>query len=87
MEEKQKWLRLDGDDGWQIVIPESDTRPHAILTEQEISRAKENKEEVDLAGFGCPCKPQVNWLDKIIVHNSFYDEDRIERSMKELLNL
>lgn len=85
MKEKQQWLRLDGDDGWQIVIPESDTRPHAILTNEEASRVKANKDKVELAGIDCPCNPKVNYLDKIIVHNSFNDEDRIEQSMKDIL--
>ena len=64
------WLLLEGDDGWQIVVPERDSKPHATL----ILIDGENK-EADLAGWECPCKPKVEWKDKIIVHNSFQKTD------------
>lgn len=74
--EKQKWLRLDGDEGWQIVIPDIDIKPHSLTA----SKTEQN----DLAWENCPCKPKINFGDKIIVHNSFEDEKRIEESMSLL---
>lgn len=67
-EENQKWLRLDGEEGWQIVVPETDSKPHS-------------NDRTKLAYLDCPCKPKVNVFDKIIVHSSFKDKDRINQSM------
>lgn len=75
MQERQKWLRLDMENGWQVVVPEKDIRPHGF--------PKDGK-ETELADFNCPCKPQIH-KDKIIIHNSFEDMERIEKSMKSLL--
>lgn len=79
--EKQKWLRVGGDDGWQIVIPESDSKPHAV--DQE--KAKNDEKKRDLAWMDCPCKPKLNYLDKVIVHNSFQDQAKINESMNKIL--
>ncbi len=32
----------------------------------------------------CPCKPKINFGDKIIVHNSFTDIQRIDKSISSL---
>jgi len=74
MDEKQKWLVLDGDDGWLIIIPNFDILPHSTTAKKD--------GENDLAWLDCPCKPKVNVGDKIIVHNSFKDAKRIEESLK-----
>ena len=75
MKDKQKWLRLDDED-WQIVIPDIDIKPHGILKVGEL--------KVELAGRECPCNPKINWEDKIIVHNSFQDIEKIEKSLKNI---
>lgn len=72
MKEKQKWLRLDADDGWQVVIPETDIKPHGF---------PEGKQKASLAWLDCPCKPRVDALNKIIVHNSFEDKKLIDDAM------
>jgi len=77
-QDKQKWLRLDADDGWQVVIPDFDSEPHSNDT-------KKTKKE--LAWISCPCKPKVNILDKIIVHNSFIDQKRILDSMEGIVGM
>ena len=72
-----KWLRLDDEiDGekWQVVIPESDIKPHS-------AELVGNKRE--LADSNCPCKPQINWFDNIIIHNSFEDSEAIEKSLQD----
>lgn len=69
---KHKWLLLE-DDGWQIIMPEFDKYPHATV--------KISETEMELAGFDCPCKPKVNWLDRIISHNSFIEKEAIEKAM------
>ena len=76
MKEAQKWTRLDGDDGWQIVMPLSDSKPHATK--------KISKTEMELAWLDCPCKPKVALEDKIIIHNSFIDMEAIEKSLQNL---
>jgi len=43
--DKQKWLRLDADDGWQVVIPDFDSDPHS----NDIK-----KTEKELAWMSCP---------------------------------
>lgn len=71
-EDKQRWLRLDGDDSWQIVIPDSDIKPHSV---------DPHPTKKEIAGIDCPCKPKIDFLNKIIVHNSFEDMKRIDESM------
>lgn len=68
----QKWLRLDGDDGWQIIIPDWDEQAHSSS-----SRGKKRQ----LAYMQCPCRPKINALDKIIVHNSFLDTRKIDEAL------
>lgn len=72
-EEKQKWLRLDGDDGWQIVIPDVDIKPHSTTAIKG--------EKNGLAWLDCSCKPKIDVGDKIIFHNSFEDMERVEKAM------
>ena len=71
MKSKQKWLVLE-DDGWQIVIPDSDILPHGF---------PQGKKKTELAGHDCPCKPKINWNDRMIIHNSFQDSQRIKDSI------
>jgi hypothetical protein len=73
----QKWLVLDGDDGWQIIVPETDIKPHGYV--------KEGETEVDLADFDCPCKPRIDG-HKIIIHNSFEDMEKINVHLQELIS-
>ena len=80
MEGKQKWLRLDLDDGWQAVVPDTDIKPHGIPTGKKEAKGK----EVELAGMDCPCKPKVDVGEKIIIHNSFEDMERITQSVDAL---
>lgn len=70
---KQKWLRLDADDGWQVVIPDFDSKPHANVKIEE--------GRMELAWIDCPCKPKINIGDKMVVHNSFIDMAKIDESM------
>lgn len=70
--EKQRWLNLQ-ENGWQIVIPDFDTKPHA---NKLIKKGK-----MEVAGFDCPCKPKIAMQERIIIHNSFIDEERISKSM------
>lgn len=72
-EEKQKWLRIDVEDGWQVIIPDFDSKPHANIKIKEA--------EMELAWLDCPCKPKIDVGDQIIVHNSFIDMERINKSM------
>lgn len=68
----QKWLVLE-EKGWQVVIPDFDIRPHA--------KVKISKGKMKLAWMDCPCKPKVSVLDKIIIHNSYMDKQKIDESM------
>lgn len=72
MEEKAKWLRLDDDNGWQIVIPEADIKPHGF---------PEGKKKAELEYSNCPCKPKVDWNNRIIIHNSFEEQEKINQAM------
>lgn len=74
--EMSKWLKID-DDGWQVVIPETDILPHGIPT-------PESPLKVELGGAACPCKPKIDWQSRIIVHNSFEDQKKIDDSLKSL---
>lgn len=74
MKEKQKWLLLKEDNGWQIVMPDPDIKPHGF--------PKNGKAE--LAGLECPCKPKINYLDKMIVHNSFEQLEKINEAIEKI---
>lgn len=76
MNEAQKWLRIDGDDGWQIIVPETDIKPHGFPGEDK---------EAELAWFECPCNPEVDREGKIIAHKSFQDTEIIDEHLKRLL--
>lgn len=78
MIEKQKWLRLDHENGWQSVVPDIDIKPHGFPKE---------KETVEMEAENCPCKPKIDLGNRIIVHNSFEDMERIEKSLKTLAPL
>lgn len=78
MEKRQKWLRLDGDDEWQVVIPDFDSKPHA---NKLIKKGK-----MELAWLDCPCKPKIDIGNKIIVHNSFIDMAKIDESINKMKN-
>lgn len=69
----QKWVNLKTDDGWVIVIPDADIKPHGF--------PKEGEHSAELAGFDCPCKPKVDWLKKMIIHNSFLHDKIINESI------
>lgn len=72
--ERSRWLRLDADDGWQIVVPEEDTKPHGFPEEGK----------AELAGLECPCSPQIDLATKIIIHNSFEDMERVDKAVEAL---
>ena len=71
----QKWLLFE-EEGWQIIIPETDIEAHA----NNPIKGKKN----ELAGFTCPCEPKIDYLNKKIIHNSFLDKERIESSVVNL---
>lgn len=74
-QERSRWLVLE-EDGWRIVIPEFDVRPHSTAT-------KGKKRE--LAYTECPCGPKVSWEDQSVIHNSFSDKMGLEISVKRNL--
>lgn len=76
MSKKQKWLRLDGDDDWQIILPDFDSKPHAIK--------KINDSEMELAWLDCPCQPKVDIGSRIIIHNSFIDKEKVDKAIGKL---
>jgi len=73
-EDQQKWLRLEAGDGWQIFIPDFGNESHSTDTKNT---------KMKWLWMNCPCKPKVNILDKIIVHNSFTDRDGFNLKDKE----
>lgn len=76
MEKRQKWLVIEGQDDWQIIIPDFDSKPHADMTKKP---KRSGKREV--AWLNCPCNPEIDYLSKRIIHNSFIDKARIDESM------
>lgn len=73
MKEHSKWLVLD-DEGWKIVMPETDIAPHSTETEGE---------ERELAHASCPCKPKVSYEDLMVIHNSFAEKKAVDEALKE----
>lgn len=63
---KKPWLVLNLGDGWSAVLPDNDTKPHA-----KIVLVSGEEKTATVAEFDCPCKPQVDFKDKIIIHNAF----------------
>jgi hypothetical protein len=64
---KQRWLRLDCENGWQAVVPDVDMKAHASL----VIVSPDGEKEGELARWDCPCRPEVDWRNQIVIHNSF----------------
>ncbi len=62
----KKWLLLEVEDGWQVVFPDEDIKPHANI----IFDMGEEKEAI-IADMNCPCCPMIDFTNKIIIHNAF----------------
>ncbi len=62
---EQKWLVISDDYGWFWIVPDPDTEPHGTLSEDGT---------YSLDTFLCPCKPAIDFKNKQIIHNSFYDK-------------
>lgn len=73
---KKNWLRLDDENGWQVIIPEIDIKPHGF--------PKPGVTKAEMAGSDCPCKPNVDWIHQIIIHNSFEEQKKIDDSMDKI---
>lgn len=43
---KQRWRRIDLDNGWQAVVPETDIKPHSTI----VLHYPDGKQEAELAG-------------------------------------
>lgn len=79
-QKKQKWLRLE-EQGWQIVIPNFDIEPHGFP-----DRSIKGKQKVELAFLNCPCKPDIDFLNKVIAHHSFIEIKAIDDSLNKIFN-
>lgn len=66
-EYEKKWFVLDGGNGWQFIVPDCDIKPHTKTT----IIFPDGNMEGELAGYDCPCKPAINFTDKLIIHNAF----------------
>lgn len=73
MKEKTKWCRLQ-ENGWSIVIPETDSKPHGF-PDARCGKAK-------LSGHDCPCSPDIDWINRAILHHSFDDKETINKSLE-----
>ncbi len=71
----KKWLLLDLGDEWKAVFPDNDIKPHAkwVLVVGE-------EKSATIAEFDCPCKPQVDFKNKLIIHNSFDGREKYEKT-------
>jgi hypothetical protein len=76
MKERSKWLVIE-ENGWRIIIPDFDSKPHST----DVTDSTDKK----LAWLDCPCKPKIDWQSGMIIHNSFFDKEIIEKSMRASL--
>lgn len=73
---KQKWLVINEED-FVMVIPDFDSKIHSTPDK------KINDSEYEVAFFNCPCQPKIDLSEKpYILHNSFIDKERIEKSLR-----
>ncbi len=77
-DELQKWLVLDDDDCIHVV-PDFDIKPHGY---------PKIKKKTRLADLDCPCKPEIYFKQEktIIIHKSFQQQERIDKSMNRLVS-
>lgn len=68
------WIILE-EDGWKIVIPEIDKKPHST---------QKNGKRRTLAWSKCLCNPKVDFSAQMIVHNSFEDAAKVKQAMQKL---
>ena len=73
MNREKSWLVLDIGDGWQAILPDHDINPHA-----KVVLISGEEKEAQVAEFNCPCKPSVDFGDKLIIHNSFDGREKQE---------
>lgn len=52
---------------WKVIIPNEDIKPHAKF---ELIYP-DGEKEIPVAEFDCPCKPQIDFLSKLLIHNAF----------------
>lgn len=83
MKDKQEWLVLEGDHDWKIILPSFDIRAHSNDSD-EVLKAYNGKDgvEAELASEDCPCKPKIDEENRLIIHNSFIDQQRVRDSIK-----
>jgi len=74
MREKQRWQIFD-EESCVIIVPNFDSKPHGDKRDDDGALL--------LGGFDCPCQPKLlhNGEKPIIIHNSFIDQERIEKSL------
>jgi len=83
MKEKH-WVVLDMGEEWQAIVPNNDINPHTKT--KIVLNFPDGKKEATLAEFDCPCKPNVNFKDKMIIHNSFDGREKKPKLKKTLKN-
>jgi len=73
-----KWLALEDEINgykWIVILPETDIKPHS----KELTGDKR-----ELADNDCPCNPRIDWINNLIIHNSFEDIEKIEFALNKL---
>lgn len=64
------WIRIDRDEddpnSYDIILPDNDSAPHS----NHVFIMGEKKEAI-VDGIDCPCKPNVDFIGRMIIHHAF----------------
>lgn len=63
----KKWLVLELEDNWQMILPDEDIKPHSKV----IFDFNGKKEAPVCEDMSCPCNPKIDFINKLVIHNSF----------------
>lgn len=74
MSKEMNWIVLE-DEGWNIIIPRVDSKPHSTDPEGKTRT---------LAYANCPCDPVILWRSQKVIHNSFADKEKVDNAMEKL---
>lgn len=77
MKEKH-WLVLNIGNNWQAIMPNNDTEPHAKV----VLIWPDGRKQAEIASGDCPCKPALDFKDRLVIHNSFDKREEYERGDK-----
>ena len=68
---RRDWLLLELEGEWQMIVPDNDIKPHSKV----VMNFPNGEKKAFLDDIDCPCRPNIDWDNKIIIHNAFDERE------------